>query len=66
MNGDNTKIVRKVVRVNKEENKIIQFVKKNRMTNKALVTYLNNNGMTKRGRKWTIGMVKRMRKTRRY
>lgn len=63
MNGDNTKIVRKVVRVNKEENKIIQFVRSNRMNDYEMRDHLNKKGITKRGRKWTVGMVKRMRYT---
>ena len=61
MNVDNTKILRKVVRINTEENKIIQFIRSNRMNDHKMVDHLNKKGITKRGRKWTVGMVKRMR-----
>ena len=60
-NQDKTKVVRKIVVINDEENNIIQLVKNSTMSLSDLVIHLNNSGITKRGRKWTLSMVMRIK-----
>jgi DNA invertase Pin-like site-specific DNA recombinase len=55
--------VKKIVVDNCEEQEIISYIKTNKhMPPAETVTYLNTKKIHKRGRKWTISMIKRMQK----
>ena len=63
LSQDKKTVKRKIVVVNKRENDIIKMIKKSKKSDRELVAELNTRNIKKRGKKWNLGMVKRIRKT---
>lgn len=64
LSNDKKTVKRKVVVVNKRENDIIKMIKNSKKSDRELLEELSKKNIKKRGKKWNLGMIRRIRRNR--